>query len=36
MCSVLETKGIEIQLEEGDGFLDIMKRCTELKEFAAE
>lgn len=28
--------GIEIYLEESDSFLDIKKRCTELKELAAE
>lgn len=32
----LKQIGIEIYLEEGDGFLDIKKRCTELKELAAE
>lgn len=32
----LKQIGIEIYLEEGDGFLHIKKRCTELKELAAE
>lgn len=44
LCSPLVRKcvlylkqiGIEIYLEEGDRFLDIKKRCTELKELAAE